>query len=98
MKKFIMLAAAATLLTGISMSSFASGKSLEERCKAQAEKHKIAADKLDAYVKTCVEKHMKHAKHAKHEKKAAHEPAAPAAPAATPTPAPDPAMPGMPGM
>lgn len=93
MKKFIMLAAAATLLTGISMSSFASGKSLEERCKAQAEKHKIATDKLDAYVKTCVEKHMKHAKHAKHEKKAAHEAAAPAA-----TPAPAPAMPGMPGM
>jgi hypothetical protein len=59
MKKLMVLAATAALLAGVSMSSFAAGKSLEERCKALAEKHKIAEDKMDAYVKTCVEKHTK---------------------------------------
>ena len=94
MKKFIALAATAALLTSVSMSSFAAGKSVEEKCKAQAEKHKIAEDKLDAYVKTCVEKHMKRAKHAK--KKAAPEAAAPAAPAAAPAAPMAPAAPAEP--
>ena len=83
MKRLIVLAASAALLAGVSVSSLASTKSVENRCKAQAEKHKISEDKLDAYVKTCVEKHMKHmkrVKHVKHEKKAE-------APAAAPAPA-----------
>jgi len=83
MKRFIVLAASAALLAGVSVSGFASTKSVENKCKAQAEKHKIGEDKLDAYVKTCVEKHMKHmkrVKHVKHEKKAE-------APAAAPAPA-----------
>jgi len=94
MKKLMVLAVSAALLTSVSVSSLAATKSVEERCKALAEKHKISEDKLDAYVKTCVAKHMKrmkHHKHAKKEKKAAAPAAsAPAAPAANP-----PADPGM---
>ena len=84
MKRLIVLAASAALLAGVSVSSFASTKSVENRCKAQAEKHKISEDKLDAYVKTCVDKHMKHmkrVKHIKHEKKAEAPAVAPVAPA-----------------
>ena len=84
MKRLIVLAASAALLASVSVSSFASTKSVENRCKAQAEKHKISEDKLDAYVKTCVDKHMKHmkrVKHIKHEKKAEAPAAAPVAPA-----------------
>ena len=84
MKRLIVLAASAALLASVSISSFASTKSVENRCKAQAEKHKISEDKLDAYVKTCVDKHMKHmkrVKHIKHEKKAEAPAAAPVAPA-----------------
>ena len=89
MKKLMVLAATAALLTSISVSSLAATKSVEERCKAQAEKHKISEDKLDAYVKTCVDKHMKHlkrvkhVKHVKHEKEAAEKAGAPAAAAPT---------------
>ena len=83
MKKWMMVAAAAALMS-VSLSGFAAGKSVEERCKAQAEKHKIAEDKLDAYIKTCVEKHTKKHKHA------AAAPATTAAPAAA---APSPATP-----
>lgn len=90
MKKMIVLAASAALLTCISVSSFASTKSFEERCKAQAEKHKISQDKLDAYVKTCVDKHMKHMKHVKHKK---HAKKKVAAKADTPAPAAAPAAP-----
>lgn len=92
MKKLIMMAATAALLGSVSMSTFAAGKSFEDRCKAQAEKHKVSTDKMDAYVKDCVEKHkkwMKHKhKHKKVEKKKemkeapkAEAPAAPAEPA-----------------
>jgi len=84
MKRLIVLAASAALLASVSISSFASTKSVENRCKAQAEKHKISEDKLDAYVKTCVDKHMKHmkrVKHIKHEKKAEAPAVAPVAPA-----------------
>ena len=90
MNKLIVLVASAALLTSISVSSFAATKSFEDRCKAQAEKHKIGEDKLDSYVKTCVEKHMKRVKHVKLEKKAATPtvtPAISAAPAPTPAPA-----------
>ena len=73
MKKLIVLAAVTALLTGVSLPSFAATKSLEQKCKAQAEKHKIGGDKMDAYVKTCVAKHMKHRKHVKHVKHVKHE-------------------------
>jgi hypothetical protein len=96
MKKLIVLVVSAALLASVSVSSFASTKSVEKRCKAQAEKHKISEDKLDAYVKTCVDKHMKHmkrVKHVKHEKKAEAPAAAPiVAPTAAPA-APAPAEP-----
>lgn len=58
MNKFVTLAAAGTLLTGISLSSFAAEKSVEEMCKEQAKKEMIAQDKLGAYVKECVKKHQ----------------------------------------
>lgn len=62
MKKLIALTAAAALLSGVSVSSFAA-KSPEEACKAKAEKQHVSADKMDAFIKTCVEKHNKsHAK------------------------------------
>ena len=81
MKKLIVMAACAALLAGVSMSSFAAEKTLEGKCKAQAEKHKIAEDKLEAYVKTCV------AKHTKKRKKVAAAPAPAAAPMAPAAPA-----------
>ena len=80
MKKLIVLAATAALLTGVSVSTFA--KSVENKCKAQAEKHKIAEDKMDDYIKTCVEKHTKHHKKVASTTPAAAAPAAPAAPMA----------------
>ena len=67
MKRLIVMAATAALLTSVSMSTFASSKSYEHSCKEQAEKHKISADKMDAYVKDCITKHKKWAKH-KHKK------------------------------
>jgi len=96
MKKLIVMAATAALLASVSMTTFAAGKSFEDKCKAQAEKHKISADKLDAYVKECVEKHERWAKkhHKKMEKKKemkaapkAEAPSAPATPAAPAEPA-----------
>jgi hypothetical protein len=89
MKKLIVMAATAALLASLSMSTFAASKSVENRCKAQAEKHKVSEDKLDAYVKECVEKHMKRMKHKRKtaETKEAPKAEAPAAPAAPATPA-----------
>lgn len=99
MNKLIMLAASAALLASVSVSGFAATKSMEDKCRAQAEKHKISEDKLDAYVKTCVDKHMKHAKHAKRVKldKKAAAPAVTSAVPASPAPA-APAAPAEPGM
>ena len=96
MNKLIVSVATAVMLTSVVVSGFAATSSYEGKCKAQAEKHKISADKLDAYVKTCVDKHMKHMKHVKHVKKDAPQAATPAV-APTPaapasTPASDPAM------
>lgn len=82
MKKFIVLAASAALLSGMALSGAASAKTVEEVCKAQAEKHKIAADKVEVYVKTCMEKHGKQHTAAA---PASTTPAAPAAPAAPPS-------------
>ena len=59
MKKMIAMAAAGALLTSISLAGFAAEKSVEDKCKEEAVKEKIAADKVDAYVKTCVKKHAK---------------------------------------
>jgi hypothetical protein len=94
MKKLIVMAATAALLTSVSMTTFAAGKSYEDRCKVQAEKHKISADKMDEYVKDCVAKHEKWAKNHKHKKmekkkemKEAPKAEAPAAPATPATPA-----------
>lgn len=85
MKKLIALTAVAALMSGVSFSTFAAAKSAEQMCKAKAEKQHVSEDKMDAFIKTCVEKHNK--RHMKH--KAA--PAAPAggtaAPAAPETPA-----------
>lgn len=76
MKKIVAFASAAALLAAFSVPSMASEKKTpEEMCKAQAEKDKVSADKMDAFIKTCVEKHTKHSK------KAADPAAAPAAPA-----------------
>ena len=88
MNKLIVMATAAALMASVSVSSFAAGKSMEARCKAQAEKHKIAEDKLDAYVKTCVEKHTRKMKNHKAAAAPAAAPdAAPVAPAAPAEPA-----------
>src|SRR3569623_2125223 len=80
MKKLIVLTAAVALLSGVSMSTFAA-KSPEEMSKAKAEKQHVSADKMDAFVKTCVEQHSKHA--AKHPAPAGGT-AAPAAPESPP--------------
>ena len=85
MKKLIVLAAVTALLTGVSLPSFAATKSLEQKCKAQAEKHKIGEDKMDAYVKTCVAKHMKHRKHVKHVKHVKDSSSKPADPKTAPS-------------
>src|SRR3569623_2087031 len=87
MKKLIVLTAAVALLSGVSMTTFAA-KSPEEMCKAKAEKQHVSADKIDAFVKTCVEKHSKHA--AKHP-----APAAPAGGTAAPDAPETPAAPAM---
>jgi hypothetical protein len=79
MRKFITLAASAALLSSISVAGFAAEKSVEGKCKDQATKHHIAADKLDSYISSCVKKHTK-----KTATSTAPAPAAPAAPAATP--------------
>ncbi|MBI3771106.1 MAG: hypothetical protein HY272_00160 [Gammaproteobacteria bacterium] len=63
MKKIIAIASAAALLSAFAMPSMAAKKSPEEACKVHAEKDKISADKMDAYLKTCVEKHNRHHGH-----------------------------------
>ena len=81
MKKLIAIASIAALFSAFAAPTFAAGKSAEEICKARAEHKKVAADKMDAFVKTCVEQRMK--KHHVAKK----DPAPAAAPAATPAPA-----------
>lgn len=79
MKKFIVIASTAALLSAFTMPSMAAKKTPEEVCKARAEKKKIAADKMDEFVQKCVEKRTK----ARHAVKAK-EPAATPAPEAQP--------------
>ncbi len=75
MKKLIALSAVAALMSGLSVASFAAEKTHEEMCKAQAAQKHVSADKLDAFVKACVEKHAKSGMNAP-----AGAPAAPTAP------------------
>jgi len=61
MKKIALLAAL-SLLSATTMNAFAAEgkkKTAEEKCKAQAAKQKIGMDKMDEFVKACVEKHSK---------------------------------------
>ena len=75
MKKLVIVAAVIAMFslasTGTVMAK--SKESAQDYCTKQAKKHHVTADKMDSYMKTCVEKHEK-----KH-KKAAAKPAAPAA-------------------
>jgi len=75
MKKLAIVAAAIAMFsvasTGTVMAK--SKESAKEYCTKMAKKHHVTADKMESYMKTCVEKHEK-----KH-KKAAEKPAAPAA-------------------
>ncbi len=57
MNRFVTLAAAGALLSGISLSALATEKSVEDKCKEQATKEMISKDKVTAYVKECVKKH-----------------------------------------
>ncbi|MEW5755416.1 MAG: hypothetical protein AB1810_03875 [Pseudomonadota bacterium] len=64
MKKIVAFAAAAALVSIVSANAMATEKAAEHKtsedmCKAQAEKDKVSADKMAAYVKTCVEKHAR---------------------------------------
>lgn len=60
MKKLIAYVASAAVLAGVSLSAVAAEKSAEETCKDRAAQHKIAADKTDAYVQSCVKKMQHH--------------------------------------
>lgn len=75
MKKLVIVAAVIAMFslasTGTVMAK--SKESAQDYCTKQAKKHHVTVDKMDSYMKTCVEKHEK-----KH-KKAAAKPAAPAA-------------------
>jgi hypothetical protein len=57
MKKFVVVAASAALLAGVSLSTLAAEKSMEDMCKERATKEKVSADKMDAYVKSCMARH-----------------------------------------
>jgi TctA family transporter len=74
MKKLAIVAAVIAMFsvaaTGTVMAK--SKESAQDYCTKQAKKHHVTAEKMESYMKTCVEKHEK-----KH-KKAAAKPAAPA--------------------
>lgn len=62
MKKIVAFAAATAMLFAVNvMAAEKAGehKTPEDMCKAQAEKDQVSADKMAAFVKTCVEKHAK---------------------------------------
>jgi hypothetical protein len=75
MKKAVLAVTALSVFFAASLPALAK-KSPEEVCKGLAEKHHVTAEKMDAYMKTCVEKHTK-----KTHKTPAAEPAAPSTPA-----------------
>ena len=61
MKKIALLAAL-SLLSATTINAVAAEKkkmTVEEKCKAQATKQKVSADKMDMFVKSCIEKHSK---------------------------------------
>ena len=72
MKKLFAIATVLAVLPAVSMSVSANdANAVQQQCAKAAKKDHVSADKMDAYVKSCVEKHS--AKHA--------DPAVPAAPA-----------------
>ena len=75
MKKLVIVAAVIAMFSLASTVTVMakSKESAQDYCTKQAKKHHVTVDKMDSYMKTCVEKHEK-----KH-KKAAAKPAAPAA-------------------
>lgn len=80
MMKLILASSVVALLATGSMSVMAGEKhSADDNCKAMAKKDHVADDKMEAFMKTCVEKHAKKA------------PAVSAAPAAAPATAAEPA-------
>jgi len=60
MNKLVLASSVVALLAVGSFTANAADKpSLEDNCKAMATKDHVAADKTEAYVKSCVEKHAK---------------------------------------
>ena len=85
MKKFVIAAATVAMLSAITGSVMAAEKvdKATAYCEKMAKKHHITADKMDSYMKSCVDKHNK-----SHKKAAAKPMAAkPAADPATAAPA-----------
>ncbi len=79
MKKTVLAATALSVFFAASLPLMAATKhkTPDETCHALAKKHHVPEDKIDAYMKTCVEKHTKTA-HKTHKKAQAAPPAAPA--------------------
>ena len=75
MKKLIIVAASIAMLSAITGSAMAAVKvdKATAYCEKMAKKHHVTEDKMESYMKSCVEKHNKS------HKKAAAKPAAPAA-------------------
>jgi hypothetical protein len=59
MNKIIVAAAAASMLLAGSLPALAAHKTVEQTCKTQAQRHHLTGDKMEAYIKSCVEKHHK---------------------------------------
>jgi len=79
MKKLVILAAVLAMFSVASgtVMAKAKGDKATAYCSKLAKKHHVTADKMESYMKTCVEKHEK--KRVKKHKKAPAKPAAPAA-------------------
>ncbi len=79
MKKLVIVAAAIAMFSAASgtVMAKAKGDKATAYCTKLAKKHHVTADKMESYMKTCVEKHEK--KLMKKHKKPAAKPAAPAA-------------------
>jgi len=83
MKKLAIVAAAVAMFSvAASGTVMAKTDKATAYCSKQAKKHHVTAEKMESYMKTCVEKHQK-----KRMKKAAKPAAKPAAPATSTTPA-----------
>lgn len=88
MKKLVIAAATLALFSVAAGSAFAEVNTdkVTAKCEKTAKKNHIADDKMEGYVKSCVEKHQKAANKVASAKKAEAAPAA--APAAAPEAAP----------